>query len=154
MPNPVFILFLDTVSQLIFQNPTSFEFSSFHLETLAYHTYSGRFSTFLLDSGKFLLFSAVICSLTTTLCKLKKDFDRIDSGILFDENSCLWKYIQSAIETNHVTKESTCIKLLNSTYVQNLRILRVSDLSCHLRLFHIFQIKERFFMPRFTTVTL
>ena len=83
----------------------------------------------------------------------KKDFDRIDSGILFDEKSCLWKYIQSAIETNHVTKESTCIKLLNSTYVQNLRILRVSDLSCHLRLFHIFQIKEWFFLPRFTTVT-
>ena len=52
-PNPVFVLFLDAVSQLIFQNPTSFEFSSFYLETLAYHTYSGRFSTFLLDSGKF-----------------------------------------------------------------------------------------------------
>ena len=73
----------------------------------------------------------------------KTDFDRIDSGILFDEKSCLWKYIQSAIETNHVTKESTCIKLLNSTYVQNLRMLRVSDQSCHLKLFHIFQIKER-----------
>ena len=52
-PNPVFTLFLDAVGQLIFQNPTSFEFSSFYLETLAYHTYSGRFSTFLLDSGKF-----------------------------------------------------------------------------------------------------
>ena len=67
-PNPVFILFLDAVSQLIFQNPTSFEFSSFFLETLAYHTYSGRFSTFLLDSGKLLLFSAAVCSLATTLC--------------------------------------------------------------------------------------
>jgi myotubularin-related protein 5/13 len=30
-PNAVFILFLDAVSQLIFQNPTSFEFSSFYM---------------------------------------------------------------------------------------------------------------------------
>ena len=49
--NPVFILFLDCVNQLLFQNPTSFQFSNFYLQTLAYHVYSGRFSTFVLDSG-------------------------------------------------------------------------------------------------------
>ena len=50
-PLPVFMLFLDCLTQIVAQNTTCFQFTPFYLEVIAYHVYSGRFSTFLLDSG-------------------------------------------------------------------------------------------------------
>ena len=53
-PLPVFILFLDCLAQIMAQNQVSFQFTPFYLEVIAYHVYSGRFSTFLLDSGEIM----------------------------------------------------------------------------------------------------
>ena len=50
-PLPVFLLFLDCLAQIVSQNSSCFQFTPFYLEVIAYHLYSGRFSTFLLDSG-------------------------------------------------------------------------------------------------------
>ena len=62
-----------------------FEMTHFYLETIAYHVYSGRFSTFLLDS----------------------DYERIEAGILFDVDlsHCFWNYINRAIQPDPLTEE-------------------------------------------------
>jgi myotubularin-related protein 5/13 len=118
-PNPVFILFLDCCNQILNQNPTSFQFSSFYLQTLAYHCYSARFSTFLLDS----------------------DYDRVESGVIFDEKSCFWVYLEKGIKIDEVTQEPVKIKLINQTYSKNNQRLYVSDLLFHFNIFDIFVIK-------------
>ncbi|CBY22279.1 unnamed protein product [Oikopleura dioica] len=77
-PSPFFILFLDCVSQLINQNLCSLEFTGAFLHLTGYHTFSGRFSTFLLDS----------------------EHDRIESLIMFDSSarSCFWSHVEEAIQ--------------------------------------------------------
>eukprot|EP00050_Salpingoeca_kvevrii_P010868 m.11020 g.11020 ORF g.11020 m.11020 type:complete len:1832 (-) comp3123_c0_seq1:128-5623(-) len=47
---PIFLQFLDAVHQLVLQFPSQFEFNLHYLQTIAHHTYSMRFGTFLHDS--------------------------------------------------------------------------------------------------------
>ncbi len=50
--SPIFIQFLDCVYQISVQFPTTFEFNSRFLLDIAYHAYSQRFGTFLLNTDK------------------------------------------------------------------------------------------------------
>lgn len=50
--NPLFILFLDCVHQLVMQFPAFFEFKLLLLEEIAFHSYSCRFFNFLKDCEK------------------------------------------------------------------------------------------------------
>lgn len=50
--SPIFIQFLDCVHQLLWQNPTSFQFNETFLCDIAEAVYSCRFGTFLCDSEK------------------------------------------------------------------------------------------------------
>jgi hypothetical protein len=60
--SPVFLQFLDCVTQMIFQFPSEFEFSIGFVEVVAKCTYSGYFSTFRQDcesSRNFELLDAI-----------------------------------------------------------------------------------------------
>jgi len=59
---PIFLQFLDAVYQIHEQFPMSFEFNVTFIETIAFHSCSNRFTTFLLDSN----------------------YQRLEAGILFD----------------------------------------------------------------------
>jgi hypothetical protein len=48
--SPVFLQFLDCVSQFLYQFPTAFQFSTSLLVLLADHVYASRFGTFLCNS--------------------------------------------------------------------------------------------------------
>eukprot|EP00028_Trichosphaerium_sp_Am-I-7-wt_P010281 CAMPEP_0168517434 /NCGR_PEP_ID=MMETSP0405-20121227/6034_1 /TAXON_ID=498012 /ORGANISM="Trichosphaerium sp, Strain Am-I-7 wt" /LENGTH=702 /DNA_ID=CAMNT_0008537413 /DNA_START=295 /DNA_END=2403 /DNA_ORIENTATION=- len=50
--SPIFVQFLDCVSQLLHQFPCSFEFNNDYLVFIAEHLYSCRFGTFLYDAHK------------------------------------------------------------------------------------------------------
>ena len=110
-------------SQLVHQNPTLFQFREFYLESMAYHVYSGRFSTFLLDS----------------------ELERIESGIFeMDADKgvhCFWNYINKAIEPDDVSKEIN-IKLVNISFNGKSRetIFPNSDLS-YFEIFNLFGVK-------------
>ena len=94
-PSPIFMLFLDCCNQLLLAHPSLFEFTSFYLESISYHIYSGRFSTFLLDS----------------------DYERIEAGILFDSDQkhCFWTYINRAITPDSLTHEIN-YRLVNAAF--------------------------------------
>lgn len=47
--NPLFILFLDCIHQLVIQFPASFEFKLLLLEEIAFHSFSCRFFNFLMN---------------------------------------------------------------------------------------------------------
>ena len=51
--SPIFIQFLDCVYQLLVQFPTKFQFNNNFLCFIAYHTYTWKFGTFLLDTEKY-----------------------------------------------------------------------------------------------------
>lgn len=50
--SPVFHQFLDATYQLLYQNPTRFEFNDRFLKRLLYHLYSCQYGTFLFDNEK------------------------------------------------------------------------------------------------------
>lgn len=111
-PSPFFILFLDCVFQLIDQNCCSFQFNVQFLETLGYHVFSGRFSTFLLDS----------------------EHDRIESLIMFDssKNLCFWSYVTSMLD------QKKC-HMLNKLYCPRGEGLFISPEIEFMRVFSFFQ---------------
>ena len=121
-PSPIFMLFLDCCNQLLTQNPSLFEFTTFYLEAMAYHVYSGRFSTFLLDS----------------------DYERIEAGILFDmdQRHCFWSYIQRAIAPDSLTHEVN-YKLVNAAFYADSRdvILPNTNLNCF-TIFNLFTLNS------------
>lgn len=47
---PIFLQWLDSIHQMIVQDPKAFEFNTFFLECLLYHTYSCLFGTFLCNN--------------------------------------------------------------------------------------------------------
>lgn len=99
-PLPVFILFLDCLAQIMAQNLADF-----------LHSYS-----ILVSFCEFCHF------LTFDL-----DYDRIESGILFDSSkNCLWSYIEEAVQISNVTQEPTCPNLVNLTYAPNDGLITVS----------------------------
>eukprot|EP00466_Bigelowiella_natans_P011276 jgi/Bigna1/37148/e_gw1.18.106.1 len=49
---PVFVQFLEAVWQVLRQHPTAFEFNERFLSTIAFHTYSCRFGTFLFNTDR------------------------------------------------------------------------------------------------------
>ena len=65
-------------------------------------------------------------SIYTTDSQLIIDYDRLESGVIFDEKSCFWKYIEKAIDIDPVTQEPVFVKLLNSTFSASTQRLYVS----------------------------
>ncbi|CEF59914.1 Myotubularin-related protein 5 [Strongyloides ratti] len=80
---PMFLLFLDVLHQLLIQFPTAFEMNDYYFSFLAYHSMSGYFPNFLLDS----------------------EFERISIEEKIPEHNLeneiydrsIWKYIESII---------------------------------------------------------
>ena len=71
-----------------------------------------------------------------------KDYERIESGIMFDSKSCLWTYLEEAIQIDPVIQEPRCPKLINETYSQMDKLLTVSDHPANLKLFNLFTVKQ------------
>ena len=116
-PAPVFILFLDCCNQLLCQYPALFEFTSFYLEAMAYHVYSGRFSTFLLDC----------------------DYERIEAGILFEaehSSHCFWNYVERATTPDNLGEVNH--KLVNVGFVATSQEVILTSGSEHC--FNVFQL--------------
>ena len=103
----------------------------FYLELMAYHVYSGRFSTFLLDS----------------------DYERIEAGILFDVDlsHCFWNYINRAIEPDHITDERN-YRLVNLAFKPGNQTLVPNSTAVGLEPFHFFSPKTPMDAAAFDTL--
>uniref|UniRef100_A0AAF5I3S7 UDENN domain-containing protein n=2 Tax=Strongyloides stercoralis TaxID=6248 RepID=A0AAF5I3S7_STRER len=85
---PMFLLFLDVLHQLSIQFPTAFEMNDYYFSFLAYHSMSGYFPNFLLDSE----FERVFVEEKIPEHKLENE--------IYDRS--IWKYIEGII--NESTK--------------------------------------------------
>jgi myotubularin-related protein 6/7/8 len=87
--SPVFHQFLDATYQLLYQNPTRFEFNERFLRRLLYHLYSCQYGTFLYDSEKDRVDAKVTertRSVWDYFLSRKKEFtnDKYDGGVIDD----------------------------------------------------------------------
>ena len=72
-------------------------------------------------------FSILVSFLNFAMLTFYQDYDRIESGILFDSSkNCLWSYIEEAVQISNVTQEPTCPNLVNQTYAPNNGLITVS----------------------------